>query len=77
EIASLRVIEALRMHAANHNRQLPKSLDEITAVPVPLNPATGKSFVYRLDGKTAILELPPSDGFPFANRWYEIQIAEK
>ncbi|MCC7473843.1 MAG: hypothetical protein IT425_00485, partial [Pirellulales bacterium] len=42
EIASLRVIEALRMHAANHNRQLPKSLDEITAVPVPLNPATGK-----------------------------------
>lgn len=77
EIAALRVIEALRMYAAEHNRELPKSLDEITAVPVPLNPATGKPFVYRLDGKTAVLELPPSDGIHGANRRYEIQIAEK
>lgn len=77
EVAALRVIEALRMYAADHNRQWPKSLDEITAVPVPLNPATGKPFVYRLDGKTAVLELPSSDGIHGANRRYEIQIAEK
>lgn len=77
DVAALRAIEALRMYAADHNRQLPKSLDEITAVPVPPNPATGKPFVYRLDGKTAVLELPPSDGIHGANRRYEIQIAEK
>ncbi len=77
EIAALRVIEALRMYAADHKRQLPKSLNEITAVPVPLNPATGKPFVYRLDGKTAVLELPPSDHILGSYRRYEIQIAEK
>lgn len=77
DVAALRVIEALRMYAADHNRQLPKSLDEIMAVPVPLNPATGKPFVYRLDGKTAVLELPPSDHIPGSYRRYEIQIAEK
>lgn len=76
DMAALRVIEALRMYAADHNRELPKSLDEITAVPVPLNPATGKPFAYRLDGKTAVLELPPSAGIPGGRR-YEIQIAEK
>jgi hypothetical protein len=75
EVASLRVIEALRMHAAQHDGQLPNSLDEITAVPVPHNPATGKPFEYRLEGKTAILNLPPSDGLPASNRRYEIQIA--
>jgi hypothetical protein len=85
-IAALRVIEALRMYAADHDGQLPKALDEITIVPVPLNPATDKKFVYRLNGTTAVLELPPSDGFsnpktrfdmPSSNRRYEIQIAPK
>jgi hypothetical protein len=77
DVAALRVIEALRMHAAEHEGQLPKTLDEITAVPVPLNPATGKPFVYRLDGKTAVLELPAGDRIPASYRRYEIQIAAK
>lgn len=77
EVAALRVIEALRMHAAQHDGQLPKSLDEITAVPVPPNPATSAPFVYRLDGKTAVLDLPFSDGTNGGNRRYEIQIAAK
>jgi hypothetical protein len=76
DVASLRVIEALRMYAAEHEGKLPKSLDEITTVPVPRNPATGKSFDYRLDGKTAVLDLPPSDGLNFSRR-FEIQIAAK
>ena len=75
EVAALRVIEALRMYAAEHGGGLPKTLDEITAVPVPPNPATGKPFAYRLDDKTAVLELPNSDGFHSGNRRYEIQIA--
>ncbi len=76
-MAALRVIESLRMYAAEHGGGLPKKLDEITAVPVPPNPATGKPFVYRLDGPTAVLELPPSDGLYSGNRRYEIQIAAK
>ena len=49
DVAALRVIEALRMFASDHDGKLPKTLDEITAVPVPNNPATGKPFKYRLE----------------------------
>ncbi|HEX4414760.1 MAG TPA: hypothetical protein VH107_14090, partial [Lacipirellulaceae bacterium] len=75
QTAALRVIEALRMYAASHADALPKTLTEITEVPVPANPATGKPFVYRLDGKMAVLELPASDQIPHGNCRYEIQIA--
>jgi hypothetical protein len=76
ELASLRVIEAVRMYAAEHDGKLPKSLDDIRQVPVPINPATGKSFLYHIDGETAILELPASDGPLGSHRRYEIQIAK-
>jgi hypothetical protein len=75
DFAALRVIEALRMYAAEHAGGLPAKLEEIRQVPVPLNPATGKPFVYHLDGAVAVLELPLSDGFPGINRRYEIKIA--
>jgi hypothetical protein len=65
-IAALRVIEALRMHAAQNDGALPKSLDEVTCVPIPMNPATGKPFEYELktldDKPTAVLTLPKTDG---------------
>ena len=77
QVAALRVIEALRMYAADHEGRLPKTLDEITAVPLPDNPATSKPFEYRLDGKTAVLSLPPSDGLSGGNCRFEIQIAAK
>lgn len=76
ELAALRVIEALRMYAASHNGNWPNSLDAVTEVPTPLNPATGKPFVYRLEDSTAILDLPASDGIPGSNRRYELQIAK-
>jgi hypothetical protein len=76
EIASLRVIEALRMYAAENNGALPPSLDDIRQVPVPMNPATGKAFLYQVNGDTAILELPASDGLHGGNRRYEIQITK-
>lgn len=75
DIAALRVIEALRMYAAAHNGEWPAKLDEINSVPVPLNPATSKPFAYHLNGKTAVLELPPTDGVISGNRRFEIQIA--
>lgn len=56
EFAAIRCIEALRLYAAAHNGELPATLDEIKEVPIPLNPLTGKPFVYHLEGKTAVLD---------------------
>ena len=64
KIAALRVIEALRIHAAAHQGKLPDTLDKITEVPVPLAPATRKPFLYSRDGDAALLSCPPSDMTP-------------
>lgn len=74
--AALRVIEALRMHAAEKDGQLPTELDDVTCVPVPENPATGQPFDYVLDGDEATLELPHSDQVGIQRR-YVIRIAVK
>jgi hypothetical protein len=55
KMAALRVIEALRLHAAAHNGQLPDKLSEVTIVPLPDDPGTGKAFEYQRDGATATL----------------------
>jgi hypothetical protein len=54
KLAALRVIEALRMHAAKAG-QLPDKLDQITVVPVPDDPGTGRPFGYERDGDTATI----------------------
>jgi hypothetical protein len=54
-LAILQAIEALRMHAAAHNGQLPDKLADVKVVPVPDDPGTGKAFEYQRDGKTATL----------------------
>lgn len=74
EFAALRLIEALRMHAAETG-DLPKALGEVKCVPVPLNPATNQPFAYQFDGTTATIVLPQSDGIP-ANWRYEITLAK-
>jgi hypothetical protein len=58
-VAAARTIEALRLHAAGRGT-LPGSLDEVTIVPVPLDPVTGKPFTYRREGETAVLIGPDS-----------------
>jgi hypothetical protein len=55
KIAAQRVVEALRMHAASHDGQLPDKLEQVTAVPVPADPLTGKPFEYHRDGAEATL----------------------
>ncbi len=72
---ALQAIEALRMHAARNDGQLPAKLSDVSCVPIPRNPATDKPFDYRLENGTAILELPESDGFHHGWR-YEIRVAE-
>jgi hypothetical protein len=75
QMRALQIVEALRIHAAEFG-ELPATLDQITAVPVPLNPATNQPYKYRLDGSTAILELPLSDGFYVGWR-FEISLASE
>ncbi len=58
---ALRCIEAVRLHAA-HDGKLPPSLDDITAVPVPTDPMTGKPFEYKAEGNRATLFGPPPPG---------------
>jgi hypothetical protein len=59
QFAMLRCVEAIRLHAAHHGLELPGSLDEIKVVPVPADPMTGLPFIYRLNGRTIVLDAPP------------------
>jgi hypothetical protein len=61
KVARQQVIEAVRMHAAA-NGKLPASLDEVSIVPVPVDPATGAPFRYTLDGEVAVLDLAEEMG---------------
>ncbi len=61
EIAVLRTIEALRMYAADHEGRLPQGLSDLS-VPIPIDPVTGKPFVYQLRDGTAVIEGPPMPG---------------
>jgi hypothetical protein len=60
-IAMLRHIEAIRMYAAEQGK-LPARLTDI-AVPLPLDPLTGKPFLYEVDGHKAILRGSPPRGY--------------
>src|SRR5437773_900928 len=51
-------VEALRIYAAAHEGKLPDKLDEITEVPVPFDPGTGKPFEYSRAYDTATLTGP-------------------
>ncbi|MEM9352399.1 MAG: hypothetical protein AAGA92_05250 [Planctomycetota bacterium] len=75
DMNALRLVEALRMHAAE-NGGWPASLDDVTIVPLPKNPATGKDYRYRLERDTAVVEQPMSDGFPGVGRRFELTLAE-
>jgi len=61
EVDALRCVEALRLYAAAHDGKLPARLADVSEVPVPDDPVTGKPFEYRLAGDTATLSaLPPA-----------------
>ncbi len=57
-VVALRVVEAIRLYAASHDGTLPENLKQITEVPVPDDPATGKPLEYHRDGAAAVLSLP-------------------
>lgn len=64
QFALVRTIEALRMHAAEHDGQLPSSLADVTCVPVPTDPWAGKPFEYSLEGEVAKLRAAAPEGQP-------------
>ena len=72
QIAALRVIEALRLHAANNDGKLPDQLSEISEVPIPDDPVTTKPFDYRRHNDKASLQGPTVGNVPFH---YEISMA--
>jgi hypothetical protein len=57
-ITIFRVIEAIRLYAAAHDKALPETLTQIIEVPVPDDPATGKPFEYRSTGNSSLLSGP-------------------
>ncbi len=61
EIAMTRCVEAIRLYAAGHDGKLPKRLADITEVPLPVNPYTGKGFdeYYQGGEDRAMLDVPP------------------
>ena len=73
EIAALRVIEAIRLHAATAG-SLPASLDAIKAVPVPISPLTGKPFAYSVKERTAELTAVESASVPGKGVVYRLKL---
>ncbi len=61
-LSAIQGIEAIRLYTESHGGNLPPSLEAITEAPVPLDPATGKPFAYKVDGATAMLSAPVIPG---------------
>lgn len=51
QIAALRIVEAVRDHAADHGGEPPASLAEVR-LPIPEDPMTGEPFAYAAQGQT-------------------------
>jgi hypothetical protein len=73
KLAALRCVEAIRLHAKAHGR-LPEKLADVTAVPVPADPVTGRAFEYQAAGDRATLIGPDPDGDKGLGLVYELTL---
>lgn len=66
KIQMLRIVEAVRDYAANHNGKLPESLNEIKEVTIPVDPITNLAFGWKVEGRVATLSAQalPADVVP-------------
>jgi len=73
----IQAIEAIRLYASGHDGKLPPNLEAISEAPVPMDPATGKPFGYRLDDDKASLTAPPPPGWniPQFKVHYELKLS--
>jgi hypothetical protein len=77
-LTALRVVEALRMHAAVHDGKFPDKLDDVTVVPIPDDPGTGKPFAYSRAGDTAtIFSQIPAESQPNSGIRYRVTIRKR
>jgi hypothetical protein len=77
-LTALRVIEALRMHCAAHDGQLPNKLADVSEVPIPDDPGTGQPFEYHCTGDTATLVSQiPGTPSPANGQRYQVTIRKK
>jgi hypothetical protein len=56
QAAVLQCVEALRFYAAAHDGKFPNQLIDVTEVNVPVDPLSGKPFVYRRTDSQVLLE---------------------
>jgi hypothetical protein len=76
QIAFLRLVEALRMDAARHNGTLPAKVSDVS-VPLPMDPVSGKPFVYAIDGAIAHIRgcsVQADEKAPRSNVHYEVRL---
>lgn len=75
-IAALRVVEGLRDYAARHEGRFPMQLADVTDVPLPPDPCTGRPFDYELKDGVAIVTGEPMgiDAKPRAGLRYRIRV---
>jgi hypothetical protein len=66
QVAALRCACAIQLHAARHGGKPPAELKEITEIPLPIDPVTGRGFdeMYKVTGGKAVLEVPPLKNQP-------------
>lgn len=58
-VRMLHVLEAIRLHAAENKGELPTKLEDV-GVTLPVDPVSGKAFVYAVaDGKATLRGTPP------------------
>jgi hypothetical protein len=58
-LEGIRCLEAVRLYAAAHDGKLPRTLADITEVPIPVDPLTHKPFEYQTHAGKASLASPP------------------
>jgi hypothetical protein len=70
-LASLRAVQAVCLHAAKNDGKLPAKLADVTAVPVPVDPAIGKPFEYSVDGNHFAIaaHAPSGSSADRGNQW--------
>ena len=74
-VTALATIEAIRMHAAHNNGHLPASLADISIVPVPSDPLTGKPLHYRvIDNRAELVITPTRPHYHFTGRRFLLRM---
>ena len=76
QIGILRLVEALRLHAAAHDAKLPAKLSDLS-MPLPIDPVSGQAFDYMLDGPVGHIRgrsLPGDAAAPASTAHYEVAI---